>query len=118
MSTMRTSRLEAFSDGELAITITVLELRIPQQATLAALGHSATGFASYALSYVYVGIYWSNHHHMFNVVDRVSGGLLWANLNLLFWLSLLPFTTSWVDETGFAQLPMVTYGAVLLLAAI
>ncbi len=117
---MRTTRLEAFSDGVLAIIITimVLELRMPHEPTLAALGDSATGFASYALSFVYVGIYWSNHHHMFHVVERVTGGVLWANLNLLFWLSLFPFTTAWVDETGFARLPMVTYGVVLLLAAI
>ena len=117
---MRTSRLEAFSDGVLAIVITVmvLELRVPHDATLQALGDSATGFVTYALSFVYVGIYWSNHHHMFQVVDRVGGAVLWANLHLLFWLSLFPFTTRWVDETHFAATPMVTYGVNLLMAAI
>jgi uncharacterized membrane protein len=117
---MRTSRLEAFSDGVLAIVITVmvLELRVPHEPTPQALADSATGFLTYALSFVYVGIYWSNHHHMFQVVDRVSGGVLWANLHLLFWLSLFPFTTRWVDETRFAATPMVTYGVNLLMAAI
>jgi uncharacterized membrane protein len=117
---MRTSRLEAFSDGVLAIVITVmvLELRVPRGATLQALGDSATGFLTYALSFVYVGIYWSNHHHMFQVVDRVGGAVLWANLHLLFWLSLFPFTTTWVDQTHFAATPMVTYGVNLLMAAV
>jgi uncharacterized membrane protein len=120
MSAMRTSRLEAFSDGVLAIVITVmvLELRRPEDATLQALGDSATGFLTYALSFVYVGIYWSNHHHMFQVVDRVGGAVLWANLHLLFWLSLFPFTTAWVDEFHFATTPMITYGVNLLMAAI
>ncbi len=117
---MRTSRLEAFSDGVLAIIITimVLELRVPHEPTLAALAHSATGFLTYALSFVYVGIYWNNHHHMFQVVERVRGGVLWPNLHLLFWLSLFPFTTAWIDETRFARTPMVVYGLNLLLAAV
>ena len=102
---MRTSRLEAFSDGVLAIIITimVLELHVPEGTTWHALGGSATGFLTYALSFVYVGIYWNNHHHMFQVVEQITGGVLWANLHLLFWLSLLPFTTAWMDETRFAR---------------
>ena len=117
---MRTSRLEAFSDGVLAIIITimVLELHVPPRATLAALGDSATGFLTYALSFVYVGIYWNNHHHMFQVVEQITGGVLWANLHLLFWLSLFPFTTAWMDETGFEQVPTIVYGVNLLLAAL
>ena len=117
---MTTSRLEAFSDGVLAIIITimVLELELPHEATWAGLGESATGFLTYALSFVYVGIYWNNHHHMFQVVERISGGVLWANLALLFWLSLFPFTTKWMDETGFEQAPTVVYGINLLLAAL
>jgi uncharacterized membrane protein len=117
---MRTSRLEAFSDGVLAIIITimVLELHIPEEPTLHALGESATGFLTYALSFVYVGIYWNNHHHMFQVVDTISGTVLWANLHLLFWLSLFPFSTAWMDETGFARTPTIVYGANLLLAAV
>jgi uncharacterized membrane protein len=117
---VRTSRLEAFSDGVLAIIITimVLELKIPHDATLQALGDSATGFLSYVLSFVYVGIYWSNHHHMFQVVERVDGTVLWGNLHLLFWLSLFPVTTAWVDETAFALIPVIVYGLNLLLAAV
>jgi len=117
---MRTSRLEAFSDGVLAIIITimVLELHVPHEPTMAALGDSATGFFTYLLSFVYVGIYWNNHHHMFAIVDYVNGGVLWANLHLLFWLSLLPFSTAWMDETSFARTPTIVYGVNLLLAAI
>jgi len=117
---VRTSRLEAFSDGVLAIIITimVLELRVPDAPTLEALRHSATGFSTYLLSFVYVGIYWNNHHHMFHVVETVGGGVLWANLHLLFWLSLFPFTTGWMDESGFARTPTVVYGVDLLMAAI
>jgi uncharacterized membrane protein len=117
---VRTSRLEAFSDGVLAIIITimVLELHIPEEPTLHALGESATGFLTYALSFVYVGIYWNNHHHMFQVVDTISGTVLWANLHLLFWLSLFPFSTAWMDETGFARTPTIVYGVNLLLAAV
>jgi uncharacterized membrane protein len=117
---MRTSRLEAFSDGVLAIIITimVLELKVPDQPTLQALGSSATGFVTYLLSFVYVGIYWSNHHHMFQVVERVNGTVLWGNLHLLFWLSLFPVTTSWVDQTKFSRTPVIVYGVNLLLAAL
>jgi uncharacterized membrane protein len=117
---MRTSRLEAFSDGVLAIIITimVLELHVPDEPSLEALGGSATGFLTYALSFVYIGIYWNNHHHMFQVVEQISGSVLWANLHLLFWLSLLPFTTAWMDETGFARTPTIAYGVNLLLAAL
>jgi uncharacterized membrane protein len=117
---VRTSRLEAFSDGVLAIIITimVLELKVPHEPTWPALGGSATGFLTYALSFVYVGIYWNNHHHMFQVVDQVAGGVLWANLHLLFWLSLLPFSTAWMDESGFEQVPTIVYGINLLLAAV
>jgi uncharacterized membrane protein len=117
---MRTSRLEAFSDGVLAIIITimVLELHVPHGATLAALRGSATGFLTYLLSFVYIGIYWNNHHHMFQLVRRVDGTVLWANLHLLFWLSLYPFTTAWMDQTGLARTPLVLYGCNLLAAAI
>jgi uncharacterized membrane protein len=117
---MRTSRLEAFSDGVLAIIITimVLELKVPSEPTLQALGSSATGFLTYLLSFVYVGIYWSNHHHMFQVVERVNGTVLWGNLHLLFWLSLFPVTTAWVDQTKFSRTPVILYGVNLLLAAL
>lgn len=117
---MRTSRLEAFSDGVLAIIITimVLELKVPHEPTLEALGGSTTGFLAYLLSFVYVGIYWSNHHHMFQVVEHVNGTVLWGNLHLLFWLSLFPVTTDWVAETEFARTPVVIYGLNLLLAAV
>jgi uncharacterized membrane protein len=120
---MRTSRLEAFSDGVLAIIITimVLELHEPDshRPNLAELWHSAGhGLLSYLLSFVYVGIYWANHHHMFQVTERVTGGVLWANLSLLFCLSLFPFTTQWMASTTFAQTPVIVYGVNLLLAAI
>ena len=117
---MRTSRLEAFSDGVLAIIITimVLELRVPHEPTLEALGSSATGFLTYLLSFVYVGIYWSNHHHMFQLVERVNGSVLWGNLHLLFWLSLFPFTTAWMSETTYARTPVIVYGVNLFLAAL
>ncbi len=117
---MRTSRLEAFSDGVLAIIITimVLELKVPEEPTFSALGASATGFLTYLLSFVYVGIYWSNHHHMFQLVQRVDGRVLWANLHLLFWLSLFPVTTAWVDESAFSRTPVIVYGVNLLLAAV
>jgi uncharacterized membrane protein len=116
---MPTSRLEAFSDGVLAIIITimVLELNVPEEPTLAALGGTATGFLTYLLSFVYIGIYWNNHHHMFHVVEHVDGVVLWANLHLLFWLSLYPFTTAWVDETNLARTPLVVYGVNLLAAS-
>jgi uncharacterized membrane protein len=115
-----TSRLEAFSDGVLAIIITimVLELHVPEGHDWSALGESATGFLTYALSFVYIGIYWNNHHHMFQVAEEITGGVLWANLHLLFWLSLLPFSTAWMDESGFEQVPTIAYGVNLLLAAL
>jgi uncharacterized membrane protein len=117
---MRTGRLEAFSDGVLAIIITimVLELRVPEHPTWASLGNSITGLLTYLLSFIYVGIYWSNHHHLFQLAERVSGAVLWANLHLLFWLSLYPFTTSWMDESDVAQIPVLVYGLNLLGAAI
>jgi uncharacterized membrane protein len=118
---MRTSRLEAFSDGVLAIIITimVLELHAPDGKDLGALLHAAgIGLLSYLLSFVYVGIYWANHHHMFQLTRLVTGGVLWANLALLFCLSLFPFTTQWVDATLWARTPVVVYGLNLLAAAI
>ena len=117
---MKTNRLEAFSDGVLAIiiTITVLELRPPAETTFAALRHELPVFLSYALSFVYLGIYWNNHHHLLAVTERVTGGVLWANLHLLFWLSLVPFATGWVGHQALAELPTATYGVVLLLAAV
>ncbi len=118
---MRTSRLEAFSDGVLAIIITimVLELREPHGTSLGALWESARfPLLSYLLSFVYVGIYWANHHHMFQLTERVTGGILWANLSLLFCLSLFPYTTNWMDSTKFAQTPVIVYGLNLLVAAI
>jgi uncharacterized membrane protein len=118
---VRTSRLEAFSDGVLAIIITimVLELKVPAGTRFLDLVHSAgVGLLTYLLSFVYVGIYWNNHHHMFSLVRQISGGVLWANLALLFCLSLFPFTTTWVDETRFAQTPTVVYGINLLAAAV
>ena len=117
---MRTNRLEAFSDGVLAIIITimVLELKVPEGPRLEDLQPTLTGLATYLLSFVYVGIYWSNHHHMFQLVRHVSGGILWANLALLFMLSLVPFTTAWMDDTRFAPLPVGIYGVNLLLAAV
>ena len=117
---MGKSRIEAFSDGVLAIIITimVLELKVPHDATFAALGALWSVFASYVMSFIYLGIYWSNHHHMFHAVKHVSGGALWANLHLLFWLSLVPFVTAWMGENHFAAVPTATYGAVMLMAAI
>ena len=117
---MSKSRLEAFSDGVLAIIITimVLELRVPHGDTLAALAPLLPVFLSYVLSFIYVGIYWTNHHHMLHATARVSGAVLWANLHLLFWLSLLPFVTGWMGENHFGALPSALYGAVLLMAAI
>jgi uncharacterized membrane protein len=117
---MGTNRLEAFSDGVLAIIITimVLEMKIPHGDTLSALTPLLPVFLSYVLSFVYLGIYWNNHHHMLHVTERVSGGVLWANLHLLFWLSLIPFVTGWMGENHFAAAPTATYGVVLLMAAI
>ena len=117
---MQKDRLLAFSDGVIAviITIMVLELKVPHDATLAALGDNVPIFLSYVLSFLYVAIYWNNHHHFFHLVHRVSGGLLWANLHLLFWLSLIPFVTGWVGQNYTAAVPAAVYGIVLLFAAI
>ena len=118
---MKTSRLEAFSDGVLAIIITimVLELKAPVGRDLRALLHTTgVGLLTYLLSFVYVGIYWNNHHHMFHLVRRIRGGVLWANLALLFCLSLFPFTTAWMDDSGFARTPVVIYGVNLLSAGV
>ncbi|MHB8622611.1 MAG: TMEM175 family protein [Sulfuricaulis sp.] len=113
-------RLEAFSDGVLAIIITimVLELKVPHGQAIAVLTPLLPVFLSYVLSFVYIGIYWNNHHHMLHTVGRVSGGILWANLHLLFWLSLFPFATGWMGENHFASLPTALYGVVLLMAAL
>jgi uncharacterized membrane protein len=117
---MKTTRLEAFSDGVLAIVITimVLGIRVPEETTYSALGLSARTLLTYLLSFVFIGIYWSNHHHMFQVVERVTGAVLWANLHLLFWLSLFPASTEWMAKSNFASPPLVVYGVNLLFAAI
>jgi len=113
-------RLEAFSDGVIAILITimVLELRVPHGDDWSALAPLVPVFLTYVLSFVFLGIYWNNHHHMLHATSRVNGAVLWANLHLLFWLSLTPFVTGWMGENHFAPLPTAVYGAVLLLAAI
>ena len=115
---MGKGRLEAFSDGVIAIIITimVLELKIPHGSDWAALRPLLPSFLSYVLSFVYIGIYWNNHHHLFQVVHKVNGRILWANVHLLFWLSLVPFVTSWSGENHFATLPVVFFGVVLLCA--
>ena len=117
---MKTTRLEAFSDGVLAIIITimVLELKVPHAVEFAALKPLLPVLLSYVLSFIYIGIYWNNHHHLFQATEQVSGGILWANLHLLFWLSLFPFTTGWMGENGLAAIPTAVYGFVLLMAAI
>ena len=117
---MSKGRLEAFSDGVLAIIITimVLELRPPHEPTLAALLPLVPVFLSYILSFIFIGIYWNNHHHLLQAAKQVNGSVLWANMFLLFWLSLTPFVTAWMGESGFASLPVALYGAVLLIAAI
>jgi uncharacterized membrane protein len=114
------NRLEAFSDGVIAIIITimVLELRVPSGSNLAALRPMTPVFLSYLLSFVFVGIYWSNHHHLFQAVEHVSGRVLWANLHLLFWLSLTPFVTAWMGQNHFASLPAALYGVILLCSAV
>ena len=117
---MGKGRLEAFSDGVLAIIITimVLELKVPHDPSPAALLKLLPVFLSYVLSFLYVGIYWINHHHLLHTVSHVSAGVLWANLHLLFWLSLLPFAAGWTGENHFAALPSAVYGGVLLMAAV
>lgn len=117
---MTRNRLEAFSDGVLAIVITimVLELKVPHGDGLAALRPLVPVFLSYVLSFVYVGIYWNNHHHLLHACERVTGKILWANLHLLFWLSLFPFVTGWMGENHFAAIPSVFYGGVLFFASV
>ncbi len=117
---MAKNRFEAFSDGVIAIIITsmVLELKVPRGESIDALAPLIPVFLSYVLSFVYVGIYWNNHHHMLHTCHRVTGPMLWANLHLLFWLSLFPFATGWMGENHFAAAPSAVYGAVLLMAAI
>jgi len=117
---MSKGRMEAFSDGVLAviITIMVLEMKSPHGTGLAALRPLLPVFLSYVLSFIYIGIYWTNHHHLLQAAQRVSGGVLWANLHLLFWLSLIPFATAWMGENHFAAWPVALYGLVLMLAAI
>ncbi len=117
---MGKGRLEAFSDGVIAILITimVLELKVPHEADLAALRPLVPVFLSYVLSFIYLGIYWNNHHHLLQAARHVNGNVLWANLHLLFWLSLIPFVTAWTGENHFAAWPVALYGTVLLLAAI
>lgn len=117
---MSKGRLEAFSDGVFAIIITimVLELKAPHSEELSALKKLIPVFLSYLLSFIYVGIYWNNHHHLFQAATQVKGGVLWANLHLLFWLSLVPFTTNWVGDTHFAEAPVALYGVVLFMAGL
>jgi uncharacterized membrane protein len=117
---MNKARLEAFSDGEIAviITIMVLEMKVPHGDDFASLAPVIPVFLSYVLSYVYAGIYWSNHHHLFHAVEHVNGRILWANLHLLFWLSLIPFMTGWMGENGYGAIPVAAYGVVLLFSGL
>ena len=117
---MTKGRLEAFSDGVIAIIITimVLNLRIPHDASLAGLRPLIPTFLSYVLSFVFIGIYWNNHHHLLHATQKVNGRILWANLHLLFWLSLVPFVTGWMGENHFAPVPVAVYGGLLLMSAI
>ncbi len=117
---MTKGRLEAFSDGVIAviITIMVLELAAPDEASWEALRHLTPVLLSYVLSYVFIGIYWSNHHHLLQIAQHVDGRVLWANLHLLFWLSLVPFATAWMGNTHFSSMPVATYGVVLMMAGI
>lgn len=117
---MKTARLEAFSDGVLAIIITimVLEMKVPHTDDVEALGSVLPIFLSYVMSFVYLGIYWNNHHHLLRATQRISGGVMWANMHLLFWLSVVPFFTGWMGENHFQPVPTALYGCVLLMAAI
>lgn len=117
---MEKGRLEAFSDGVIAIIITimVLTLKLPHDASIESLKPLIPVFVSYALSFIYVGIYWNNHHHMFQAVESVNGSVLWANLHLLFWMSLIPFVTDWMGENQFAKWPVICYGVILVLNAV
>ena len=117
---MNKNRLEAFSDGVIAILITImmLELKIPHSASWEALRPVMPVFVTYLMSFVFLGIYWNNHHHMLHMVGSIDGKVLWANLHLLFWLSLVPFATGWMGENDFAPLPTATYGAILLLCGV
>jgi uncharacterized membrane protein len=117
---MSKGRLEAFSDGVIAILITimVLELKVPEGASAAALRPLLPVLLTYALSFVFLGVYWNNHHHMLHAADRINGKVLWANLHLLFWLSLVPFVTGWMGENHFAPVPTAVYGVVMLMAAV
>lgn len=117
---MSTSRLEAFSDAVIAIVITimVLELRVPEGTDWDALRPLAPAFLTHVLSFVFLGIYWNNHHHMLHITEQINGKVLWANLHLLFWLALIPFVTGWMGENDFAPWPVATYGGVLFLAAL
>lgn len=117
---MKTNRLEAFSDGVLAIIITimVLELSAPTETDIYSLLFKTPIFVSYVFSFIYLGIYWNNHHHLFQITQKVNGTILWANLHLLFWLSLIPFTTAWIGNNYEARLPIIVYGLVLLFCAI
>lgn len=117
---MTANRLEAFSDGVLAIIITimVLEIKVPLGTNFNALTPLISVFLSYLLSFIYIGIYWNNHHHLMQIVTKINGGILWSNLNLLFWLSLIPFATGWIGATKFSKEPMALYGIILLMSAI
>ncbi|MDD2985085.1 TMEM175 family protein [Flavobacterium sp.] len=117
---MKTSRLEAFSDGVLAIIITimVLELKAPDETDFNSLIAKTPVFLSYVFSFIYVGIYWNNHHHLFQITQKVNGKILWANLHLLFWLSLIPFTSAWIGKNFNEKLPVIAYGVILLFCAI
>lgn len=117
---MRKGRLEAFSDGVIAIVITVMvfDIKAPTDASWTGLAQVLPSIATYVMSFLYLGIYWNNHHHVFQVTERVNGTILWTNLHLLFWLSLLPFATNWMRATEFSSLPTTTYGMILLSAAI
>ncbi|MBI3260366.1 MAG: DUF1211 domain-containing protein [Ignavibacteriae bacterium] len=117
---MTSSRLETFSDGVIAIilTIMVLELKIPHGSDLSALRPLIPAYISYVLSFIYIGIYWNNHHHLFQAVQRVNGAILWANMHLLFWLSIVPFMTGWMGESHFAVYPVVCYGGALFMCAV